>query len=138
MSQNAAVSQGAVSKGAGNAGKNKGSLLSKAGKAAPKGRVTEAELLRRQGDIRPEDVLCLEAATEGELAGQMKVKQGRWSGNCCWNHHSWGGGVVWLATPPYRERGSGCGTPHGGFSKSIVHSLNRSLFVQLLWHCRQH
>lgn len=68
MSQKAAVSKGAGSKGAVNAGKNKGSLLSKAGKTAPKGRAIEAGLQSKQGDIRPEDVLCLEAATEGQLA----------------------------------------------------------------------
>lgn len=65
MSQKAALSTGAS---VGNAGRNKGSLLSKPGKTAPRGRATEAELLCKQGDIRPEDVLCLEAATEGQLA----------------------------------------------------------------------
>lgn len=67
MSQKAAVSKGSSSKGASNAGKNKGSLLSKTGKAVTKGRTTEAELLRKQGDVRPEDVLSLDAATEGQL-----------------------------------------------------------------------
>lgn len=66
-SQRAAVSKGASSKCADSAGNNRGSLLSKAGKAVPKGWTTEAELLRRTSDIRPEDVLSLEVATEGQL-----------------------------------------------------------------------
>lgn len=79
MSQKAAVSTGASTKGAGNAGKNKASLISKAGKTVSKGRATEAELLRKQGqgDIRPEDVLCLEEATEGQLAARTSKE------TCC-------------------------------------------------------
>ena len=52
----------AVSKAA----KSKGRVLSKTGKAAQKGRMTEADLLSK-ADIKPEDVLSLEAATEGEV-----------------------------------------------------------------------
>lgn len=65
-SQKAAASKGASSKSASSAGKNRGSLSSKAGKAVPKW-TTEADLLRRTSDIRPEDVLSLEVATEGQL-----------------------------------------------------------------------
>lgn len=66
MSQKAAVSKGASSKGACSSGKSKGSHPSKQSRPASKSRVTEADLLRKHGDISPEDVLSLEVATEGE------------------------------------------------------------------------
>ena len=66
MSKKAAVNKGASSKGASNSGKGVGSLSSKPGKGGSKGKLTEADLLCKQS-IRPEDVLSLEAATEGEL-----------------------------------------------------------------------
>lgn len=69
MSQKAAVGKGAGSTNAGNAGKSKGSLLSKPGKGVSRSLPAEAELLRKSAaDIKPEDVLSLEAATEGQLA----------------------------------------------------------------------
>ena len=70
MSQKAAVSKGTGTASTGNAGKSKGNLLSKPGKGASKSLPAEAELLRKStADIKPEDVLSLEAATEGQLAG---------------------------------------------------------------------
>lgn len=66
MSQKAAVSKGASSKGASSGGKSKGSHPSKQSKPASKGRVAEADLLRKQGGVSPDDVLSLEVATEGE------------------------------------------------------------------------
>ena len=58
-----AANKGTGSKGAGSGGKSKGSHLSKP-KAGSKKRLTEADLLGKE-NITPEDVLCLERATEG-------------------------------------------------------------------------
>lgn len=66
MSQKAAATKGTGSKGVSNGGKSKGSHLSKQSKAASKGRLTETDLLHKQGNITPEDVLSLEIATEGK------------------------------------------------------------------------
>lgn len=68
MNKKAAVNKGASSKGASNSGKGVGSLSSKPGKGGSKSKLTEADLLCKQS-IRPEDVLSLEASTEGELHG---------------------------------------------------------------------
>ena len=55
------AAQGSSSK---NGGKNKGTFLSRQAKATSS-KVTESDLLSKQGDITPEDVLMLERATEG-------------------------------------------------------------------------
>lgn len=59
------AAKGAVSKGAGSGGKGKGSHVPKSSKSGSKKRVTEEDL-RGSEKITPEDVLCLERATEGQ------------------------------------------------------------------------
>ena len=78
MSYKATASKGAGSKSASSGGKGKGGHPSKQGKAASKGKVREADLLLKQFEITPEDVLGLEAATEGERGGAGRTHPDVW------------------------------------------------------------
>ena len=64
MSQKStSTGKGSSSKGSGS--RSKSNFLFRQAKGAKKATVTEAELMSKRGNVTPDDVLALEAATEG-------------------------------------------------------------------------